>query len=177
MDTRITLAHVLIVLLACFTGGIVILHTFFPALSMSSYGLGMLLFLSIVTVLFSARYVKHARLSRLTGREAMSPEEIYRQYFDDAGLRQEVLVRQWRVAASSLELPAELLRPTDRFDTELKPLTGWPLYDDQIEDLFAWATRRAKVLGGAIDLTGVQTLGDFVTLLTRLEMGIPATSG
>lgn len=171
MNPRITLAHVLIVLLLCFTGGIAILHTFFPALPISSYGLGLLLCLSIVTALFSTRYVKRARLSRLTGRAAMSPEEIYRQYFDAAGLRQEVLVRQWREAASSLELPAELLRPTDRFDTELKPLSGWPLYDDQIEDLFAWATRRAKALGTTIDLTGVQTLGDFVTLLARLETG------
>lgn len=171
MNTRITLAHVLIMLLLCFTGGIVILHTFFPTLPLSSYGLGLLLCLSIVTMLFSTRYVKRARLSHLTGREAMSPEEICRQYFDPAGLRQEVLVRQWREAANNLELPAELLRPTDRFDTELKPLAGWPLYDDQIEDLFAWATRRAKALGTTIDLTGVQTLGDFVTLLARLETG------
>lgn len=174
MNTRITLAHVLIVMLVCFTAGIVFLTKFFPDRPLSQYGLVFLLFVGVLSYLFSTWYVRRVRRNRLTGREAMSPEEIYAQYFDAAGLQQEVLVRQWREAASSLELPAELLRPTDRFDTELKPLAGWPLYDDQIEDLFAWATRRAKALGTAIDLTGVQTLGDFVTLLTQLEVGRPA---
>ena len=174
----ITLAHMVIVLILCLAAGVGILHWLFPSTRIASlYGFGLLLTVGVVGYLFSSWYVRRARVSRLAGREAMSPEEIYRRYFHNAGLRQEVVVHQWQEAAKNLELPDALLRPTDRFDTELRPLSGWPLYDDQIEHLFAWATRQAKTLGTAIDLTSVQTLGDFVTLMARLELGISTKAG
>jgi hypothetical protein len=175
MNPRITLAHVLIVMLICFSAGIVLLLKLFPALPPSPFGLVFLIIVGVLGYFYSTWYVNRARMSRFAGREVMGPQEIYRRYFHNSGLREEVFVNQWREVARSLELPAGLLRPSDRFDTELKPLTGWPLYDDQIEHLFVWAQRKVGS-GAGMTLSQVQSLGDFITLTVRAEVESPNSS-
>lgn len=182
MNPTITLTHVVIILILCLAAGVGILHWLSPNARISPlYGFVLLFAAGVVGYLFSTWYVRRVRTSRFTGRETLSPEEIYRRYFHDTGLRQDVVVRQWQETAKSLELPSELLRPTDRFDTELRPLAGWPLYDDQVEHLFAWAMGQAKMRGTSIDLSGVATLGHFVALAAwvreRMESGVNLGTG
>lgn len=167
MNREITLAHVLVTMLVVFVGGVTILRNSFPFLPASYYVFGLLLFLSLATVFFSKWYVRSVRLSRIRGREPISTEEIYRRYFSSSGLQLEVFVSDWRDAARCLELPADLLRPTDRFSAELKPLAGWPLYDDQIEHLFTWAARRVNIQRAKLDIMSIQTLGELITLVAN----------
>ena len=101
----------------------------------------------------------------------MSLAALYEQYFQNSGLPQEVVIRLWQSAAQTLELPAELLRPTDRFDRELRWMEEWHIHDDYNERLAAWAEGEAKKYGVKIDLMPVQTLGELITLMARLETG------
>jgi hypothetical protein len=169
MNPRITLAHVMIVLLACLTAGIVLLPKFFTTIPLSTVGLGLLLFLSLMAFLFSTWYIKRARQNRFVGREALNSAALYEQYFQKSGLPPEVVIQLWQAAAQALKLPAELLRPTDRFDRELRPMAEWHIHDDHNEQLAAWAEGVAMKHGAKVDLMAVQTLGDLITLMARLE--------
>ena len=168
-----TLPQVVILVVVSMATGMWLLLRNFPPADAKSYGAVLFAILCAVAVLYSSWYIKRARQNRLAGREAMSPAALYEQYFQNSGLPQEVVIRLWQSAAQALKLPAELLRPTDRFDRELQPMAEWHIHDDHNERLAAWAEGEAKKHGTKIDLMPVQTLGELITLIARLEAGSP----
>lgn len=130
---------------------------------------GFLLVTGLTAALVSMFYVKRTRLKRFSDREVLSREDIYARYFRDSGLEKVTIVSVWEDVAKVLALPPEKLRPTDRFDQELRPLSEWYHYDDNVEHLFAWALKSAKIRGVTVNFDEVQTLGDFVTLMAKLR--------
>ena len=165
------MVRVVVVVVVCMVAGMSFLLQSFPPGDAKRYGAWLFAALCGGAVLFSSWYIKRARLSRFAGREAMSLTALYEQFFHDSGLPQEVVLQLWQAAAQTLKLPAELLRPTDRFDRELQPMAEWHIHDDYNERLAAWAEGEAKQHGMKMDLMPIQTLGELITLLARLEMG------
>jgi hypothetical protein len=133
--------------------------------------LTMLVMLGVVggTAAFvSMGYVRRVRRQPFVDREPLTPEEIFSTYYKEDGLRSEVFVRLWQEIATLLALPAEKLRPTDRFDQELKPLDHWQFYDDHLEHLLVWVTQYADKRGVKLNVKEFRILDDLVKALVRL---------
>jgi hypothetical protein len=109
------------------------------------------------------------RRAALRGREPLSVDEVFSRYFADRGFEKEAVMRHWHACADRLRLPAQLLRPSDRFDQELKSLRWLDPFDDRKDDLARYALGEAKKHQGTLDLESVRTLGDLVVALVRLD--------
>jgi len=130
--------------------------------------LAILVVVSGTTALISIVYVRRTRRKPFVDREPLTPQEIFSAYYKEDGLREAVFVRLWQEIAALLALPAERLRPTDRFDQELKPLDHWQFYDDELEHLLIWINRYADGRGVKLNIQEFRTLDDVVRALARL---------
>ncbi|MBF0487352.1 MAG: hypothetical protein HQK98_04260 [Nitrospirae bacterium] len=61
------------------------------------------------------------RKRRFLDRAELSPDEFYQQYYESSGLPKDKVIEIRNFIAHEIEIPAALLRPTDRFSEELKP--------------------------------------------------------
>lgn len=97
----------------------------------------------------------------LKGRSSMPIKEIFAKHYSDSNLPWDSFERYWREIASILGESAEVLRPSDRFDKELKPRT--PL-DESNDDLVRFVL---KELGTTVqaDLKETETLDSLIKLL------------
>ena len=119
---------------------------------------------------------KRKRRTVFGGREPLAAEEIFARYYVDSGLDERVVVHLWNDCAAKLKVPAEKLRPTDRFDQELAAADSWSSLADPREDLASYALSRAKKLGTTVDLKSPKTLNDLIRQLALREMRTSAWS-
>lgn len=106
------------------------------------------------------------RNRRLIGsRSALSEDEIYRNYYANAGLQQAAVLEMWAEVARTFSMPIGKLRPGDRFGHELG---GYWITDDQI-DVLSWTAReRSRKSGIELNLSEIKTLDDYVRGFARL---------
>jgi hypothetical protein len=111
----------------------------------------------------AARIVMRQRLAlklrRFEGRERLSLEQLHDTFYQ--GYEMAKFVELWNEIASAVEVPPELIRPTDRFDGDLGPVKGFPVASemDDLEDAFA---RRCKEKGLNSKTVKVKTVDDYV---------------
>jgi hypothetical protein len=114
---------------------------------------------------------RRRRLKHLRGREELSAEDIFARYYAGRSQSQkEAFARYWQECARQLRLPAQLLRPGDRFDRELGSLRALDPFSDRKEDLAQYALDEARRRNRSWDLGRVETFGDLVEGLARLDV-------
>jgi hypothetical protein len=106
------------------------------------------------------------RIARFASRPNMRTEEIFLKFFSECRLDPADFEAVWDLIAFHLGIPAGQLRPTDRFDSELKPEKGAELLDE-IEDLTVFVRAEAEKRGKQFDLYRLHTLSDLVMLLVN----------
>lgn len=83
--------------------------------------------------------------------------------------QKDLVVGIWNDCACLLKVPADRLRPTDRFDRELSAYDFSASLDDPKDDLFRYIRSREKHFGTAISLEDVTNVGELVLRLAKLE--------
>lgn len=117
---------------------------------------------------------RRKREAEFGGREPIAVEEIFSRYYGDSGLAQSVVMRLWNECAAKLKVPAEKLRPSDRFEHEFAASDFWASLDDPREDLARYAMALAKKHGATLDLKGTKTLDELIRQLAAVEAQRPA---
>jgi hypothetical protein len=112
---------------------------------------------------------RRKRQKQFLSRESLTSEELYERFYAQSGLDKDVVVRLWRDCASVLKLPAEKLRPTDRFEHEFAATDVFAALDDRREDLARYAMRRAKMFRTDLDLKHTKTLDELIRQLAAVE--------
>jgi hypothetical protein len=99
------------------------------------------------------------KLQRFVGRERLSVETIHERFYPNYDARR--FGEIWKEIALAVKVPAELIRPMDRFDGNLGPVKGFPLASemDDLEDAFI---RRCKEKGLDAVSVKVETVDDYV---------------
>lgn len=127
----------------------------------------------LVIALLLASYIDGVRRSRLIAkrrfadRRPISFYEFYSSFYGKSGLDRELLREILEHVGNELELPVEMLRPTDRFSVELAPLKGWEwgsghaILESEIRGL-------ARKKGRAIDMARITTLDDYLRLMSSI---------
>lgn len=90
-------------------------------------------------------------------------DEIYQQFYASSGLDKASMIEVWQEIAQVLKVPAERLRPTDKFG---KDIGAYWITSEALDTLGELAQQRAKRLGIAIDLASIMTVDDYVKKLS-----------
>jgi hypothetical protein len=99
------------------------------------------------------------KLSRFEGREQLSIEKIHDDFYPGYEMRE--FAEVWKEIASAVEVPPGLIRPTDRFDTELGPVKGFRIASE-MDDLQEAFMRRCKQQRLDIHQVNIQTVDDYI---------------
>lgn len=99
------------------------------------------------------------KLKRFEGREHLSIEKIHDDFYP--GYEMHELVELWQEIASAVEVPPGLIRPTDRFDTELAPVKGFRIASE-MDDLHDAFVRRCKQQRIDFREVKIQTVDDYI---------------
>ena len=118
---------------------------------------------------FVRRWQRRAKISRIGARTPVPVQALAAQ-FTGQGLESAVVEDLLREVAIAVEFPAELLRPSDRFDRELRP--RWWEFGDRATELAWSAEHRQSQSGIAVDTGAVQTVADYVLTFAPLEQVI-----
>jgi hypothetical protein len=108
---------------------------------------------------------------RFVGREELTLEEIYDRFFRDKNLEKSAFEKNWILVAETLHCPAGKMRPTDRFDDELKPAYSFELDNDDLEheaiDLLSQKKRHSAMSVRDVlkRLGQIETLNDFILMM------------
>jgi len=161
---RLTLTHVWAAMAACCIIVWILLSVFsIPHLQV--WGWSTIIVAAVTSALISINYPKRVKLHRLAGRESLSDEQIYERFYRTAGIPKDQVLEAWHRAASTIEVPSGLLRPTDRFDNELSAVPGWHFYDDGLDILLAHTARELGI--PADQIAGkIETLDALVRLVS-----------
>ncbi|WP_374088070.1 hypothetical protein [Methylomicrobium lacus] len=127
------------------------------------------IFLTIVVLLISLGLIVRATKKRnidtaLAAREALTDEEIYRRFYASLGLNKTEVIELWHEIAEILRVPAERMRPSDKFGKDIG--TYW-ITSEELDILSTAAQQRAKLRGLTIDLASIKTVDDYVKRLAR----------
>lgn len=108
-------------------------------------------------------------------REVLDFDEIVQRFYAGSGVTPADVERAYTRISEATGVPAGALRPTDRFDRELKPRAGWE-YDDPIFIFSDQLARDAASAGVAMKLEEVTTVDDAVHLMKRIHDARPRES-
>lgn len=101
--------------------------------------------------------------TRFAGRLPLTAQAFWQQYSEDSGIPFEVVEEILPLIAEAAEIPAALLRPTDRF----APEKGWE-FDDRRAELSWRAQSEAKRSGKRVDVFVVRTVDDAIHVYHEL---------
>jgi hypothetical protein len=129
--------------------------------SLGFYAL-LLLFVSLaLAVYFVMRQRLPLKLRRFEGRERFSIERIHDDFYP--GYERAKFAELWTEIATAAEVPPELMRPTDRFDSELGPVKGFEVASE-MDDLEEAFIRRCKQQQLDFRKVKVETVDEYITL-------------
>lgn len=114
---------------------------------------------------------RRKKAARFKGREALAADEFYNQFYAETGLSKAVVLELLQEVAKSVEVDPNLLRPSDRFKSELADIDFGTMFnlDGGLFELTSRAEMRLRKLGAKVDLSRLLTLEDYIRTLGELE--------
>jgi hypothetical protein len=130
---------------------------------MSAWNIGALLLIAVGV--FSIPYLSRKKeLRRLSERDSLQLEELYARYYADSGLSRKSFLEVWNKIADTLAVPAEKLRPADRFGEDIGVYVG---VSDKLDTLSELAHERAERRRIQVRLETLATVDDYVRTLAE----------
>ncbi len=123
-----------------------------------------------VWVVFGAEaYIRRRKLARFAGRPLVDDDDFYERYYTSSGLTKDLVVNLRHELGAIVDLPPRVLLPTDRLDSHLAVVKGWPYLDDSPDELLLVNREREKRLGVQIRIASIQTVDDYIRTIGPLE--------
>lgn len=103
---------------------------------------------------------RHERgLNALVDRESLSDVQIYKQFYAVGDFDEPEVRVLWNEVANTLRVPADKLRPRDRFGTDIG--VGF-ITSEELDALGDSAAQRAREQGMQIDIASIATVDDYI---------------
>jgi hypothetical protein len=107
---------------------------------------------------------QRAAVKQLLDREALADDVIYEKFYASAGLSKSEVLEIWHDVADVLRVPANRLRPNDRFGKEVG--VYWITSED-LDVLAAKGRERAKKQGRTVNLEKLGTVDEYVRCFSK----------
>jgi hypothetical protein len=114
-----------------------------------------------VATFFVSRKRLPLKLQRFKDRERLSIGQIHKKFYPDYEMKK--FVEVWMEIAFAVEVPPELLRPTDRFDSELGPVKGFEIASET-DDLEEAIIRRCRERHLDFSKLEIKTVDDYIKI-------------
>lgn len=101
----------------------------------------------------------NAGLHALSQRISLTEAEIYSQFYAGRNLDESAVRSAWNEIAETLRVPADKLRPTDKFGTDIGV---WSITSEELDTLGELAAQRAARQGKEVDFAALATVDDYV---------------
>jgi hypothetical protein len=129
-----------------------------------------LLGIPVVAAIAWVWHVRRRRMAKLRGRQRLSAEAFYDEFYSGSGLEPECVKLAIEAVSAWLDVPRGVLRPSDSFSVELAEVRPWlgGLFADTglsgLQMVLDRMLRKALKGGAAIDASSlsINTLDDFV---------------
>lgn len=115
---------------------------------------------------------RQSSMKILLAREALDDDKLYSMFYSSSGLEKSNVLRAWHDVASALHVPADRLRPSDRFGKEVGRY--W-ITSDELDALAAHAQELSVERGLTVDLEKISTVDEFVRQFARAQLMVPAS--
>ncbi|SFO90705.1 hypothetical protein [Ralstonia sp. NFACC01] len=102
----------------------------------------------------------NAGLHALSQRISLTDAEIYSQFYAGRNLDESAVRSAWNEIAETLRVPADKLRPTDKFGTDIGV---WSITSEELDTLGDLAAQRAARQGKEVDFAALTTVDDYVS--------------
>jgi hypothetical protein len=120
-----------------------------------------LLCVVILVVRISESERVEEKKARIYNRDILSVTTIFQKFYSHANFDEEEFSEVWNEIANILKMEAGKLRPTDRFDYELKSTDGYPV-EDEIVELEYYLRDECKKRSISLEEYKLETLDDFI---------------
>jgi len=100
-----------------------------------------------------------ATLQALARRESLTDVEIYRQFYAGRNFDEAAVRSAWNEIAETLRVPADKLRPTDKFGADVGACS---ITSEELDTLVEVAAKRAARQGREVDIASLATVDDYV---------------
>jgi hypothetical protein len=94
-----------------------------------------------------------------SSRESIRPTDVYTQYYRELGSSETEFLDVWNEIATTLKVPADKLRPTDRFGEQIG---AYLITSEELDVLAQLATRRAQNRRSRIEIDKLKSVDDYV---------------
>jgi hypothetical protein len=128
---------------------------------MPPWNIGVLLLIALGVLAIPYR-LRKKELGCLKGRVSIGIEELYERYYANSGLSKASVSEIWNEIATTLRVPPEKLRPTDRFGEDIGLYFG---PSDRLDTLSQLASKRARRRQLNVRLAAFRTVDDYVRAL------------
>ena len=126
-------------------------------------GIAFLVVIGLVAV--GLRFLHRTIASRhLQDREPLTDDVMYQVFYERSGLTKDSVLEIWHQIARTLKVPAERLRPSDRFGTDVG---AFFITSEELDTLAEYDCQRARKLGAQVDFKRIKTVDDFVRALAE----------
>lgn len=110
-------------------------------------------------------WLRRRRLAAaLESRESLDDEAFYGRYYAESKLPKGLVIELRHEVAETLKVPAEKLRPGDRFGEQIG--TYW-ITSDELDVLAVKGRNRAKSLGLSVDLKKLATVDEYIRCFAK----------
>jgi hypothetical protein len=109
-------------------------------------------------------FCREIRSFRLNCRPSIEFEEIYFTYFNYINLPKKLVEEAWVKTAKALKISPDKLRPSDRFDKELRTLCiidG----DNELYDLILESANN-----NSFEYSNIETISDFIIFIVTIKI-------
>jgi hypothetical protein len=108
------------------------------------------------------------KTTRLSERDSAPLESIYNEFYRHLRVNERDFEYLWKEIGALLRLEPERLRPTDRFDGELRPVEGKEI-SDELEDLYDFLESLSESRGKTFEPRTYNTLDDVIRAFALKE--------
>jgi hypothetical protein len=132
------------------------------------YALVVMAIATALAVLYwlGTRRARRGLANRFSDRPTLDFNKFYQSYYAGTQNRERIEELLAHVA-QELSIPANKLRPSDRFDVELRPPRGWE-FDSGKGILLVELDKLARAKGKLIDTKMIVTLDDYLRAMTEV---------
>ena len=110
-------------------------------------------------------YRRRKAIAFFQGRQLLTDEEIFSEFYSDTNLRKEEVLELWKEVAKVFGLPYGTLRPTDRFGKEL---CGYWLVENEADELSDRAHNRLKEKGSSLEINKLSSLDEYIKAMASV---------
>jgi len=130
-----------------------------------------LLLLFLVAFIFAYQGMLKRKKLRFDKRRDIDEEEFYQTYYKESGIPKETVSRAIKFVSTAVDIPVSKLRPSDRFEVELKPEKGWE-FGDGLAEITWLIEENEKKKGNNLSLPLMTTVDDFIRYVAESSVEI-----